>query len=253
MSTDQPYTAETQIVASLKQAKECLDKQLSAPIEQFDLANHRLYCAQFRVAVLLETLRRQNPQQADELVAWINDRLDDGETAAELTDLWNEQVSSQHQLTDLGPFKEEQPPAPADAFTVASPLENGTTVDVLAVHTNIPGLIIAQAVKATVVEQGEPSGWEPRPGAWKVMHEPSLRVIAQMAFPLDTARGIVEKLGELDIDWTQDSDALLSSVDQTRKSGIGAAFSVQYCHYCTDADHALLPEFRFPRPVERAA
>lgn len=238
----QPVTkAEDQIAESVTEAHRCLDTMFDTAIGKIDLPTLSTYCSQFTIAVLLEELRRRDQQRADELILWINEALEDGATAGELVWDWHAQIGRGHAPTNVGPYSAEQPPPPADARQFTAKTGDGD-VQVLAVDSDTPGLVLAQAIrygvnKTIVVDSGR---WTIRHAATGLLALPMPR--EQPRWPLDVARRVATGLGSLSVDWTLSKEDFARHREATPDLGtkvLKLVRSAEDCKYCTDADHAV--------------
>lgn len=258
----QPVTkAEDQIAESVADAQQCLDtvsdisrkefvdatKKIDPDVMKTYLAVLKTYCLQFTVAVLLEELRRRDPARADELILWINQALEDGDTAGESVWQWHEQIQRGHVPTGVGPYKDKQSAPPADARTFTVKNSDGGNVEVLAVDSDTPGLVIAQEVRtgvdgANVVATGR---WRVSHASSGTLATPTPRGI-RASWPLDVARRIAAELGGLGVDWTLPKEDFSSGRIREATPDLGLKIleivrTGEDCQYCTDADHAVTP------------
>ncbi len=252
----QPVTkAEDQIAESVAAAQESQEKFVASTSKKIDLAALNDYCNHFTIAVLLAELRNRDPQRADELILWINQALEDGDTAGESVWQWHDQIKRGHQPTGVGPYSTEQPPPPADArpFTVRT---SDGDVRVLAVDSDTPGLVLAQAIrygvdKTIVVVPGR---WTIKRAASGTSATPTPHGVGS-TWPLDVARRIAAGLGALGVDWTQSKEDFARVRETTSNLGtkvLELVHSGEGCQYCTDADHAV-PAWRVAPSTEAGA
>lgn len=199
--------------------------------------NHR-----FTIAALLESIRRLDPVRADEMATWLSDQLEAGDTVGEMVWQWRDELKRGHHLTMVGPTL-TQPAPPADARPVQVLMNDGQ-FEVLGVSTGTPGLVVTQDV-IPALTSGEQH--RIRPGTWGVTHEPSGLKLAfgrrvSGNFPLDVAKAMAARLGELGIDWTQPRETVATGDSLRRWQPVFDEF--EGCQYHTDADHLPVPEFR---------
>jgi hypothetical protein len=251
MNEERLTTAEEYITDSLDRAQKCLDKIFDP---EKDKVNHTAVLSligNFNTAGLLEALRRHDPAEADRITQWLEDIHEAGDTTAELVYQWRKDIARGHQLTGLGGYTEE-PPAPADAqpFRLQTRGEEGCELEVLAVRTGTPGLLVVQGVTGA----GEPREYRPIAGAWSIAHEPSARLLAASSFPLDVALKIAERLGTLGIDWTKPQDNVVAAAGGRGNTSVKEAFrAFEGCRYCTDADHVPVTPWRTAPSTEAGA
>lgn len=234
--------AEDQIAESVAEAHRCLDTMFDAAIGKVDLPTLSTYCSQFTIAVLLEELRRRDQQRADELILWINEALEDGATAGELVWDWHAQIGRGHAPTNIGPYSAEQPAPPADARPFTAKTGDGD-VEVLAVDSDTPGLVLTQAIR-----YGENKTIVVDLGRWTIRHATTGLLALPMPYgerpswPLDVAHRVATELGALRVDWTLSKEDFARHREATPDLGrevLRIVRAVEDCHYCTDADHAV--------------
>lgn len=242
-TNNRPVTkAEDQIAESVTEAHRCLDTMFDAAIGKVDLPTLKTYGSQFTIAVLLEELRRRDPQRADELVLWINEALEDGATAGELVWDWHAQIGRGHAPTNVGPYSPGQPPPPAAARPFTAKTGDGD-ISVLAVDSATPGLVLAQSIR-----YGENKTIVVEPGRWTVRHAATGLLALPMphgerpTWPLDVTRRIAAGLDALGVDWTLPKEDFARHREATPDLGtkvLELVRSAEDCKYCTDADHAV--------------
>jgi hypothetical protein len=252
----QPVTkAEDQIAESVATAQESQEKFVASTTKKIDLAALNDYCNHFTIAVLLAELRNRDPQRADELILWINQALEDGDTAGESVWQWHDQIQRGHAPTGVGPYKDGQPAVPADAkpFTVKT---SDGPFDVLAVHSDTPGLVIAQEIRTGVNGTNVVAT-----GRWTVNHAGSGLLATptpygvRPSWPFDVARRIAAELGGLGVDWALSKEDFARVREATPDLGLKVIEIVRTgegCQYCTDADHAV-PAWRAMPSTEAGA
>jgi len=247
------HTAETTIVARLDNAQKILDKMFERPTENVfagkqvgtDLGMGGWLYENFTAAVLLEALRRVDPDRADVMAKWLDETLEDGSVVGELVWQWREQINRGHDMTMVGPVLDEPAP-PSDARTFDWTLLHGK-FKVLAVETETPGLVAAQQVGGFLSEER----YRMVPGKWCVVHESSGLPLPVPkghveGFPLDIARAVAKRLGTFSIDWTAPKEQVLAAVKEHTGEVVAAIGEASECRYCSDVDHLPVRPFRKP-------
>jgi len=233
-------TAEDFICRALADAKSLLDRM----VDDSGNPNHIAiahYIGKFPAVVFLEALRRRDPQEADRLAAWVQQAMEDGDTAGELNWQWSRQIADGHPMTWLGGDTEKQPPIPAGLSTAEITTRDGKTQDVPYVPTRTPGLIVTQALTGSF----DGAAWKPSQGRWGVTHEATLLRVQNWDYPLDVAQSVAARLGELDVDWTQTSRDFVLRLDHDTRKAILAVFEAHdLCSSCSDGDHQPVLSFR---------